>query len=106
MRRQLAPTVLALLLTALPCGAEVTADRAQALEHLVIQDCGSCHGLTLKGGLGRPLTRDALAQADPEGLATIILDGIPGTAMPAWRPLLTSDEALWIADFLKAKDTP
>ncbi len=101
----LAPTVLALLLTQ-PCGAEVTPDRAQALEHLVIQDCGSCHGLTLKGGLGRPLTRDALAHADAQGLATIILDGIPGTAMPAWRPLLTMTEALWIADYLKAKDTP
>lgn len=104
MRSPFAPTLLAVLL-ALPCGAEVTPDRAQTLEHLVIQDCGSCHGLTLKGGLGRPLTRDALAHADAQGLATIILDGIPGTAMPAWRPLLTMTEALWIADYLKAKDT-
>ncbi len=92
------------LLLAAPALAEVPPDRARALEHMVLQDCGSCHGLTLKGGLGRPLTRDALAQAEPEALALIILDGIPGTAMPPWRPLMTEDEALWIAHYLKEKE--
>jgi cytochrome c55X len=91
--------VLALAL-ALPASAEVSAPRAKALEHMVIQDCGSCHGLTLKGGLGRPLTADALEGTAPETLATIILDGVPGTAMPPWRPLLTEEEADWIADYL------
>ena len=81
----------------LPASAEVAAPRAKALEHMVIQDCGSCHGLTMKGGLGRPLTTDALEGAAPEALATIILDGVPGTAMPPWRPLLTEEEADWIA---------
>lgn len=95
----------ALLCFAFPAFAEVSADRAQALEHLVIQDCGSCHGLTLKGGLGRPLTPEALDYAEPEGLALIILDGVPGTAMPPWRPLLTEDEAMWIAHYLKEGPT-
>jgi cytochrome c55X len=90
-----------LALAAAPALAEVPPDRAQALEHMVIQDCGSCHGLTMKGGLGRPLTREALAHAEPEGLAAIILDGVPGTAMPPWRPLLTEEEAIWIARYLK-----
>lgn len=94
--------VLALAVT--PALADVSAERAQALEHMVLQDCGSCHGLTLKGGLGRPLTTEALTNAEPEGLALIILDGIPGTAMPPWRPLLTEDEALWIANYLKGKE--
>ena len=97
-------SLLALCLAAMPAVAEVPPDRARALEHMVSQDCGSCHGLTLKGGLGRPLTREALVHADPDGLALIILDGIPGTAMPPWRPLLTEDEALWIASYLKSKD--
>ena len=97
-------SLLALCLAAMPAEAEVPPDRARALEHMVLQDCGSCHGLTLKGGLGRPLTREALVHADPDGLALIILDGIPGTAMPPWRPLLTEDEALWIASYLKSKD--
>lgn len=101
--------VIALLMGAQPalCGpGTVSPGRARHLEHMVIQDCGSCHGLTLKGGLGRPLTPEALAHAAPEGLAAIILDGIPGTAMPPWRPLLTEDEALWIADYLLQKDEP
>jgi cytochrome c55X len=73
------------------------------LERLVIQDCGSCHGLTMKGGLGRPLTPEALEGQDVQTLAGIILDGIPGTAMPAWRPLLSEPDALWIARYLKAR---
>lgn len=81
--------------------AEIPAERTTELEHIVVQDCGSCHGLTRKGGLGSPLTSDALSHADRETLALIILDGVPGTAMPPWRPLMTEDEALWIADYLK-----
>lgn len=94
-----------LLVLSFPAAADVAPSRATELEHMVLQDCGSCHGLTRKGGLGRPLTEDALAQADREGLAFIILDGVPGTAMPSWRPLLTEAEALWIADYLKG-ETP
>lgn len=98
-------SLAALFLLTAPALAEIPPDRAAALEHMVIQDCGSCHGLTRKGGLGRPLTREALAHADREGLALIVLDGVPGTAMPPWRPLLTETEALWIADYLKG-ETP
>jgi cytochrome c55X len=105
-RRLRVPLLLGALMLAVPgraevAAGEVTAERARALEHLVLQDCGSCHGLTRKGGLGNPLTRAALAHADAEGLATIILDGVPGTAMPPWRPLVTEAEALWIARYLK-----
>ena len=78
--------------------------RAAELEHMVIQDCGSCHGLTMKGGLGSPLTREALDGADAGALSSIILDGVPGTAMPPWRPLLTEAEALWIANYLLTKE--
>jgi cytochrome c55X len=98
-------SLLALVMLTLPVAAEIPTDRAAALEYLVIQDCGSCHGLTMKGGLGRPLTHAALTHADREGLALIILDGVPGTAMPPWRPLLSEAEALWIADYLKG-ETP
>lgn len=78
--------------------------RAAELERMVLQDCGSCHGLTRKGGLGSPLTPEALAGSTPEGLARVILDGLPGTAMPPWRPLLSESDAAWIAAYL-LKDT-
>ncbi len=96
--------LIALTLSAPPAKAEpISEARAQELEHMVIQDCGSCHGLTRKGGLGSPLTPDALDYAEPEALASIILDGVPDTAMPPWRPLLTKEEALWIATYLKER---
>lgn len=80
-------------------------DRAR-LRDLVVQDCGSCHGLTLKGGLGRPLTREALENFPHETVRDIILDGLPGTPMPPWRPLLSVNEAAAIADMLKSGDLP
>lgn len=80
-------------------------DRAR-LADLVVQDCGSCHGLTLKGGLGRPLTPEALSSLSAENIRDIILDGLPGTPMPPWRPLLSVAEAEAIADMLKSGRVP
>ncbi|WWR45017.1 cytochrome c [Roseovarius sp. S88] len=85
--------------------ANTNTDRAPAeLERLVLQDCGSCHGLTLKGGLGRPITPDVMQHFDREDLRDIILDGIPGTAMPPWRQVMTESEAMWIADYLQGRE--
>lgn len=86
-------------------GADATAGaidarRAAELERLVRQDCGSCHGMTLKGGLGPNLRAERLAGSDAATLAAIILDGVPGKPMPPWRPLLSEADALWIADYL------
>lgn len=80
--------------------ADPVADIAR-LTNLVRQDCGGCHGLTLKGGLGKPLTREHLSQWNEDQLMNIILDGVPGTPMPGWRPLITEAEARWIAGVLK-----
>ena len=93
------PAIAAAMLSL--CISSAAAQDAQRLEHMLRQDCGACHGMTLKGGLGRPLTQEALADQAPDALASIILDGIPGTAMPPWRPLLSEDEALWMANYLK-----
>lgn len=90
----------ALVLTLLAGSAAAGPAPDPVLERLVRQDCGSCHGLTLKGGLGSDLRAETLAHRDRDALAAIILDGIPGTAMPPWRPLLTEAQALWIVDYL------
>lgn len=70
------------------------------LKNLVHQDCGSCHGLTLKGGLGPDIRPNTLSHYDAETLATVVLDGIPGTAMPPWRPLISEHDAKRIAEYL------
>ena len=93
-----------LLLMATPTVAQVSPERAEDLRQMVIHDCGSCHGLTMKGGLGSDLRPETLARKPQEALAATILDGVPGTAMPPWRPLLSEADAEWIAGYLKETD--
>jgi len=90
-------------LTAAPVQADTgpSADRQAKLRNLLTQDCGSCHGLTLAGGLGPSLQRQALVDKPAEYLAATILFGRPGTAMPPWRPFLSDTEAAWLASLLK-----
>ena len=70
--------------------------RAKELVRLVRQDCGSCHGLRLKGGLGPPLLPEALRDKPEESLKYTILLGRPGTAMPPWKTMLSEAEIDWI----------
>jgi len=67
------------------------------LVRLVRHDCGSCHGLTLNGGLGPALTPGALAGKPADYVREMILHGRNGTAMPPWAPFLSHAEADWIA---------
>ena len=82
--------------------AEPSATRQKELIHLVRQDCGACHGMTLNGGLGPALSPEALAGKPAESLVVTIISGRPGTPMPPWRPFLTDSEAKWIVDSLLA----
>ncbi len=81
-------------------GIEPTPARQAELMNLVRQDCGSCHGLRLEGGLGLPLTPQALKEKPPETLKEVILHGRNGTPMPPWSPFLTDAEADWIVRML------
>ena len=82
----------------------VAPDRALVLRYLLIQDCGSCHGLTLGGGLGPPLQRQSLADKPVPYLAAVILHGRPGTAMPPWSAFLSATEGEWLARELKGEN--
>ena len=70
--------------------------RERDLVRLVRQDCGSCHGLTLKGGLGPSLTPQALRDRPIDSLRATVLLGRPGTAMPPWQGILNEAETDWI----------
>lgn len=78
-------------------GAVPDSPRRQQLIYLLRQDCGSCHGMTLKGGLGPALLPETLAGRRVEDLAASILDGVPDTPMPPWRNEISEGEALWLA---------
>jgi len=105
LTRRFACAVLALGCTAALAG-EPSSARALQLAHLLRDDCGACHGMTLQGGLGPPLTAAALAGKPPEGLAATVLHGRPGTAMPPWQPFMTQDEAAWLIAKLQAGTPP
>jgi len=77
--------------------ADISTERQTELIYLLKQDCGSCHGMTLKGGLGPALLPGTLTGKPTELLVTTILEGRTGTAMPPWKAMLTQDEAEWIA---------
>ena len=80
--------------------AEPGPARQHELIRLVRQDCGSCHGMTLKGGLGSPLLPDSLRDKPPSSLVATVVFGRPGTAMPAWKTILADGEAEWIVSQL------
>ncbi|MCX7098758.1 MAG: cytochrome c [Methylococcales bacterium] len=93
---------LLLLCIAANClAAEPTPDRQAVLQHLLKNDCGACHGLSLQGGMGPALLPDTLAGKPDDYLVATILNGRKGTAMPPWQPFMDKDEALWLVGVLR-----
>ena len=98
--RRFALLAICLAATTAWAGEPDAARRARLVE-MVRQDCGACHGMTLKGGLGPSLEPAALAGRDADMLEFVILNGRRGTPMPPWRSLLSEEDARWIAAQLK-----
>jgi len=84
----------------IPVFADVSPARQSELMYLLEQDCGSCHGLTRRGGLGPALTGQALAGKPTTLLRETILNGRPGTPMPPWKGLLNEQEVDWLVHVL------
>ena len=102
--KSILPICLGVLLAAVVASTSVAtpaAGRQEELINLIKHDCGSCHGLTLKGGLGTPLLPERLSGRPDEDLVQIILEGLADTPMPPWAGQLAEDEAMWIVRLLK-----
>jgi cytochrome c55X len=82
--------------------AGVDPARQAELLYLLKHDCGSCHGMTRKGGLGPALLPKNLRDRPPQLMINTVLDGRPGTPMPPWRGLLTEQEVQWLVEILRA----
>lgn len=100
------PLNLAVTLALLPAitnatAGEPAAERQVEILHLLKHDCGSCHGMTLKGGLGPSLRPAAIAGLSDEALTETIMNGRPGTPMAPWRISLNAAEAGWLVQRLK-----
>jgi uroporphyrin-III C-methyltransferase len=84
-----------------PADSAPSQERQAELLHQLRHDCGSCHGLTLKGGLGPPLLPAALVERSDEELTEKILLGVPGTPMPPWHFEVSREEVLWLVRKLR-----
>jgi cytochrome c55X len=104
---RIAVAAAALLMLAAPAayaqsGADTPSQSRQAeLIYRLRQDCGSCHGYTLKGGLGPSLLPAALKGKDDDTLVHVILYGMPGRPMPPWSFEVSRDEAFWLVREMK-----
>lgn len=79
----------------------VSTERQNELLYFIRHDCGSCHGMTLKGGLGPALLPETLEGKPKSYLVDTIMEGRQNTAMPPWKSMLTLNEASWITDQLQ-----
>lgn len=94
--------LLLLILVSTPVLAKaISPERQDTLRNLLRQDCGACHGLTLKGGMGPALLPGSLAGKSDAFLAETILNGRKDTAMPPWKPFMNHEEALWLIGVLR-----
>ncbi len=94
-------SLVILVFLSLSVFADRLTDRQQELRYLIKHDCGSCHGMTLKGGLGPSLQSLALKNKPDELLFITIKEGRPGTPMPPWKSLLTNDDINIIIKILR-----
>ena len=85
--------------------SKIDSVRQAELLHFLKHDCGSCHGMTLKGGLGPALLPEILSAKPTDFLVTTILEGRLNTAMPPWKSMLSYDDALWITEKLQSGQT-
>ena len=99
--RMLVSSVLAVAAVGGAGAAEPDLVRRAQLVSMVRQDCGSCHGLRLTGGLGPALLPDSLSGKPAAALIAAVLGGRPGTAMPGWSRFLSGAEAAWIVEQLQ-----
>lgn len=80
---------------------KVSNERQKELKYMVQQDCGSCHGMTLKGGLGPSLLAQRVSVLPKQYLIEAITHGRTSTPMPPWEPILTKNEIVWIVEQLQ-----
>ncbi len=106
MRQAYYKSVAVCMLAGMTATAFPAPDAARQVEllYLLKHDCGSCHGMTRKGGLGPPLLPENINNQPADMLVNTVLDGRPGTPMPPWRGELTEQDAQWLVEAMRKGD--
>ena len=93
--------IISMIFSSVALAGTPDAARQQQLLRLLKQDCGSCHGMTLKGGLGPDIRAQRMSKLSCDAIVTTIAKGRPGTPMPPWEKLLSADDIEWLAQQLQ-----
>jgi mono/diheme cytochrome c family protein len=84
-------------------GAAATARGARRGEGIYGAYCATCHGMR---GAGAPFTTAALDQVardiDIDLIASAVVEGVPGTAMPGFGTTLTKDQIADVTSFIRS----
>jgi cytochrome c55X len=92
---------LTMIIQLTPVSAAPDTARQTELLYLLKHDCGSCHGMTRKGGLGPALLPENIRARPTPLMVNTVLDGRPGTPMPPWRGELSEQDARWLIDAMQ-----
>ena len=71
------------------------------VKKVFVKECQGCHGPNHEGGVGADLRPAALAKKNSYSLVQTILNGQPGTAMPAWSDKFSKADAQKMVDYLQ-----
>jgi glucose/arabinose dehydrogenase len=96
-----APAVL-LAQLALASGLQAQIQRPGKVNETYAENCASCHGEKLEGGLAPSMLDDDWVHGgDDDSLARSIRDGFPESGMPPWSGLLSEEEVRALVIFIR-----
>jgi glucose/arabinose dehydrogenase len=76
------------------------------VEDLYRENCASCHGAAMDGGMGGSLADGAWKYGESDGaIAAAISNGIPDAGMPAFKETLSPEEIRSLVVFIREKET-
>ncbi len=70
------------------------------------QECQGCHGFIHQGGVGANIQPKSLKKLDDAVLVSTILNGVQGTAMPAWKASFSKEDAQGMVKWLREWKMP
>lgn len=83
-------------------GSSLVADTSNMdVEAVFEKECQGCHGPNHEGGVGSDLRPNVIAKKNSQDLATVVLNGRAGTAMPPFKDKFSKADADKMVDYLQ-----
>jgi len=84
-----------------PSPAPASGDPASGAE-VFSANCAACHGENAQGGVGPTLVSAEMAAKNDDHYRQTLLNGVQGTAMPAWGGRLSAQEIEDVIAFMRS----